>query len=373
MAFSAFEEGIGPVRFKLLLDHFQTAQNALEAKPKELQEAGIPFSIVERFVNFKLRFHPENYLLELAKKEISFVTWEEENYPWLLSQISDPPFVLYIKGTTGPASRSVLVGNTNFWLTDNKFAVVGTRMPTSYGRQVTEILTEELAMAGLTIVSGMARGVDAVAHRTAIKNNAKTIAVLGCGVDLIYPPENKQLYYEIINGNGCVISEMPLGHWATKGTFPARNRIISGLSRGILMTEGASDSGALITASYAAEQGREVFAVPGPVTSSLSAGTLSLLKKGAKLVTEAKDIFEELGMSQNYKDYKNYNNYNDYKDATKEERAILDLLQKEDLTVDDIIRQTKFSASSVGSLLSLMELKGYIKSLGHLTYGISHS
>lgn len=368
LAFSTFEEGIGPVRFKLLLDHFKSAKNAWEAKQTDLITAGIPQTIVQKFLDFRSKFDLELYLKELAKKEISFLTIQDNNYPYLLKQISDPPFVLYIRGSlAGPVNQQSL---DNFWLSDNKLAIVGTRIPTSYGREITEILTSDLVVSGLTIVSGMARGIDTVAHRTAIKNGGQTIAVLGCGVDLIYPPENKELYYQIANGNGCIISEMPLGRWANKGTFPARNRIISGLSRGVLMTEGASDSGALITCSYAGEQGRDVFAVPGPVTSSLSAGTLSLLKKGAKLVTNASDVLEELGLEQKYNRYNDYNNYKNYKDASEEENQILELLKTENLTVDDIIRKSGFPASICSSLLSLMEIKGYIKNLGNLTYGL---
>ncbi|MCL5676072.1 MAG: DNA-processing protein DprA, partial [Patescibacteria group bacterium] len=258
LAFSCFEEGIGPMRFQLLLNYFKSAKNAWLGKQTELQSAGIPQSIIEKFLEFKTKFDLEKYLQDLAKKEISFITIEDENYPYLLKQISDPPFVLYVKGScsffacakertkentprasspvtleprqqgspsgipslrlgqfpfSSADSASVTMPTTqkgsdenNFWLSDNKIAVVGTRTPTSYGRQVTEILTAQLAVAGLTIVSGMARGVDTLAHRTAMENGAKTIAVLGCGVDLIYPPENKELYYQISRGNGCVIS-----------------------------------------------------------------------------------------------------------------------------------------------------------------------
>lgn len=397
MAFSAFEEGIGPVRFFLLLNYFKSAQNAWSGKLTDLQNAGIPQSIAQKFIDFRNKFAIENYLKELAKKEISFVTLKDPDYPYLLSQISDPPFVLYIKGNISDVGCPIFSGvksqtdigsdsskiapaslahnknetkDDNWFMSDNKLAIVGTRIPTSYGKEITKILTEQLANANLTIVSGMARGVDSIAHRTAIENNAKTIAVLGCGVDLIYPPENKELYYKIADGNGCIISEMPLGHFASRGTFPARNRIISGLSKGVLMTEGASDSGALITCSYAGEQGREVFAVPGPVTSSLSAGTLALLKKGAKLVTEANDVFEELGMEVGR--IRPSGQMSQIKGDNDEENKILELLKNEDLTVDDIIRRSGFSASLVGSLLSLMELKGYIKNLGNLTYGLSH-
>ncbi len=279
LAFSAFEEGIGPVRFKRLLEHFQTAKDAYFAAKDQLKEI-IPANIADKFVLFRQKFNLELYLKELSRKEIAYITIEDSNYPYLLKQISDPPFVLYLKGTL-PAEDAP-------W-----FGVVGTRQMTNYGRAVTEKLTADLVKNGFVIVSGLARGVDTVAHKTAINNKGKTIAVLGCGVDVIYPPENRELYYQIMK-NGCVVSEMPPGLWAAKGTFPARNRIISGLSKGVLMTEGTEKSGALITCSYAADQGRDVFSVPGPVNSVQSTGTLGILKKGAKLVTDINDILEEI-------------------------------------------------------------------------------
>lgn len=370
------------MRFKLILEKFKTAENGWNAATRELEETGIPIAIAEKFARFRANFNIEDYLKQLSQKEISFITLTDSNYPYLLKQISDAPIVLYVKGRF---SVSTEVGNTNFlrgqkrllensvsfpskpakspkdgwWLSDNKIAVVGSRKPTSYGREITKTITAKLSAAGLTIVSGLALGVDTIAHQTAIDCSAKTIAVLGCGVDVIYPPQNRDLYEIISDGNGCIISEMPLGHFASRGTFPARNRIISGLSRGVLMTEGTFDSGALITCSYAAEQGREVFSVPGEVTSPMSAGTLGLLKKGAKLVTGASDVLEELGIS-----YKSYKSYKTYTDASAEEKKILEILKNEDLTIDDMIRKLRISAGTIGSLLSIMELKGYIKEDG---------
>ncbi len=352
LAFSAFEEGIGPYRFKLLVEHYKTAKNAWSAPQKELVDAGIPAKIASKFTDFKNKFNLDSYIRELEQKKVSFLTLEDEAYPYLLKQISDAPIVLYVVGseiTQKPEKEEKKI-----------IAVVGTRKITAYGREVTEKIVGDLVTSGFTIVSGMALGVDTVAHQTTIKNHGQTIAVLGCGVDVIYPPQNRQLYFDIIESGGCIVSEMPLNHWATKGTFPARNRIISGLSRGVLMTEGAIDSGALITCSYAGEQGRDVFAVPGLITSSLSEGTLSLLKKGAKLVTGAEDILEEFGMEKPPKNYNRYNN-NNYNDYTAEEKEIIDLLQQENLTADDIIKNTGQKASAVNTLLSLLEIKGYIK------------
>lgn len=363
------------MRFKLLLEHFKSAENAWKAPLKELAGISIPAAVVSRFADFRNKFDIEGYLKKLSQKEVSFITLTDPNYPYLLKQISDAPIVLYVKGRTSPLPSpgrrgkkegEIKQGEVDYWLSNNKIAVVGTRKVSSYGREVTQSLTQDLAASGLTIVSGMALGVDTIAHQAAIECKTKTIAVLGCGVDVIYPPQNRDLYEKISQGNGYIISEMPLGHFASRGTFPARNRIISGLSQGVLMTEGAEDSGALITCSYAAEQGRDVFAVPGEITSPLSAGTLGLLKKGAKLVIEAADILEELGIEN--KQINKYANKQirkiNLEDASEEERKILEIIENEDLTIDDMIRKLKISAGTLGSLLSIMELKGYIREDG---------
>ena len=352
LAFSAFEEGIGPLRFRKILEKFKNAKAGWTASEKELNEI-LPSNIVQKFLHFRSMFDLERYILMLSKKNISFLTWEDSSYPYLLKQISDPPPVLYIAGDWK---------ENEWWTTDHKIAVVGSRIPTSYGCEMTEILTRDLVEHGLVVVSGLANGIDTIVHKTAIENKGKTIAVLGCGVDIVYPSKNKSLYEKIVDGNGCVISEMPLSHFASRATFPARNRIISGLSKGVLMTEGAVDSGALITCSYAGEQGRDVFAVPGMVTSKLSAGTLGLLKKGAKLVLGVEDILEELGIGkQSHHTFSSYKNNIDNKDLSIKEKTILALVLAEELTIDDIIRKSALPAREVCSYLSLLELKGYIK------------
>ncbi|OGG23805.1 DNA protecting protein DprA [Candidatus Gottesmanbacteria bacterium RIFCSPLOWO2_01_FULL_43_11b] len=203
-------------------------------------------------------------------------------YPRLLAEISDPPDVLYVKGDLATVNL------------EKTIAVVGTRTMTPYGRKITKHLVTDLVKKGFTIVSGMAIGVDSIAHQSAIDKGGKTIAVLGCGVDIIFPPSNARLYWNIVNGNGVVVSEIPPGTRTSKEQFVTRNRIISGLSLGVVVIEGSDHSGALITAKYAAEQGREVFAVPGPITSKMSQATNILLKNGAKLVESADDIIEEL-------------------------------------------------------------------------------
>ena len=206
----------------------------------------------------------------------------DNRYPRLLKEIPDPPECLYVLGSGSKINLNKTI------------AVVGTRNVTLYGREITKKLVMELVAHGFTIVSGLALGVDTVAHETAIDAGGKTIAVLGCGIDIIAPPSNARLYWDIVGGHGAIVSEIPPGIRTDKKRFVTRNRIISGLSLGVVVIEGTDHSGTLITAKYAAEQGREVFAVPGPVTSKYSRASSILLKNGAKLVESASDILEEL-------------------------------------------------------------------------------
>ncbi len=359
LGFSSFP-GIGPLRFKLLLSYFGSGEKAWRASEKELIDIGLGEKLTEKFTAFRASFSFDKYLSEIKRKEISVVTIKDKEYPALLKEIPDPPFLLYVKGDAG------VMGEMR-----EKVAVVGTRRITNYGIEITRRITEGLVMADVVIVSGMAYGVDAVAHKTAIDCGGKTIAVLGCGVDIIHPVSNTDIYKEIVQKAGVVISEYPVGLMADKGTFPARNRLISGLSKGVVVTEGAQNSGALITARYAAEQGREVFAVPGPITSSMSQAPIKLLKQGAKLVTEAEDILEELNINskletRNSKQFQNPK----LKNLNEEERKIIEFLQRENLQFDEIVRKTGISVEKLGSILTVMEMKKIIKNLGGGTYGL---
>jgi len=342
--------GIGPVRFKLLLSHFKTAEAVWKAPEKILEKALTP-SVFKQFIEFRKRFDIERYLDKISKLNIKVITLPDESYPKLLKEIPDPPPVLYAKGELPTETRSI--------------AVVGTRKMTSYGREVTEILVRDLVAAGFTIISGLARGVDSYSHRVTIGNGGQTIAVLGGGVDVIYPPENAALAVEIADGYGAVISEFPVGMQSIPGNFPARNRIISGLSLGVLVTEAGEDSGSLITAGCAGEQGREVFAVPGPIYSSYSKGPAELIKQGAKLVMNVGDILEELNISDQGSVI---GDQQEIKGDSEEEQVILDLLRNGPVHIDEIARASKLPAAKVGSLLSLMEIKGKIKPLGSGTY-----
>lgn len=365
LAFSLIE-GIGPVRFKLLLDYFGSVQKAWEASKTELEKIGLHQKIVEQIVEKQKTFRFDTYITDLAKKEISFLTIVDHDYPELLKQISDPPFVLFVKGKL--VKEDILA-----------VGIVGTRYPSSYGREVTERVSSDLAVSGITIVSGMARGVDSVAHRSALEVGGRTIAVLGCGIDIIYPPENRQLYYDIAK-NGAVVSEFPAGMMVTRGLFPARNRIISGLSRGIIVTEGAKDSGSLITAGDAAKQGRDVFAVPGAITNPLSAAPLSLMKDGAKIITSAKDVLDELGII--YGTLKNHDPAltkatagepvrKSFRAESPLEEAIFSILAGGGLHIDKLIRQLKNKPEEVLPTITLMEMQGKIKNVGNMTYALN--
>ncbi|MDP3987698.1 MAG: DNA-processing protein DprA [Candidatus Levybacteria bacterium] len=359
LAFSAFP-GVGPAKFKALLANFGSAKEAWSAGKEDLEKV-LGKALTPKLEEFRNNFSIEGYAKVLEKKKVWFITRRDKEYPKSLLEIKNPPIILFGKGQ---AEILHFVQNDK---EERAIAVVGTRKITQYGRDVTKLLTEELVMAGFTIVSGLAAGVDSVAHQTAIDCGGKTIAVLGCGVDICIPPQNQALYNSIISGNGVIVSELPLSHPPTKGSFPSRNRIIAGLSQAVLVTEGAEDSGALITADYAFKNHRKVFAVPGPITSSLSKGPYKLISKGAKLVTNARDIIDELGID--VKGIKGTTSTTSIKGRTKisgaseEENRILEILENEPLHFDAIARILKLDSSKTASILSIMEIKGMVKSL----------
>jgi DNA processing protein len=339
---------VGPTRFTQLLAAFGTAKAAWNATEKELLPVIKP-ALTKQFLDFRETFSIEAYEEKLRRKNCWYLTLDDPDYPQLLKEAKNAPFVLFY------------IGQFPFNTLENKttIGIVGTRKITDYGGQVTEMLTEELVSAGCVIVSGLALGVDAVAHQTTITHGGKTIAVLGCGVDCCSPSENEQLYDRIVESGGCIVSEYGLGMSPTVGSFPSRNRIIAGLSLGVLVTEGAVDSGALITAKDAFENNRKVFAVPGPVTSSLSKGPYDLIKKGAVVVSSGKEILDELGLQNK----KRANQKRIISGDTKEEQKIIDLLAEQDLHFDELVRRTKIDSSQLGTILSMMEMKGMIKTL----------
>ena len=359
LGFSVFP-GIGPVLFQSLLITFGTAEGAWNASEKDLHDV-LKNKLTRKFIGFRDTFSFDSYADALESKKVTFVTIGDKGYPELLKKIKNPPFVLYAKGDQRVLNQ--IQDDTS--ISDSgqgKFVgVVGTRKITSYGRDVTKMITTDLVAAGCTIVSGLALGVDAIAHETALSRNGKTIAVLGCGVDLCYPTANRALYSNILSdGKGAIVSEYPPGQQPTVGSFPARNRIIAGLSEAVVVTEGAQDSGALITAEHAIRDGRKVFAVPGQITSHLAKGPLRLLQQGATMVTCGKDILDELGVKRVKRDKEGKGKI---KGDTKEEQLILGVLENESYMFDELLAELDISAKVLSMALSFMEIKGMIKNV----------
>lgn len=343
LSFSYFP-GIGPTKFDILLKYFGSVKNAFEASVSSLDEA-LGSILSAKFIKFRSDFDFEIEYKKITNNSITVITREDPRYPQQFLELSDPPICLYVKGNIG-----------NFdWNEDVFFAIVGTRKPTEYGRQITIKFASELANADAVIVSGMAMGIDAHAHWAVLNVGKRTIAFLGCGVNIIYPWVNRNLYQAIIQSGGLMISEFPPDKTTAKGHFVARNRLISGLSRGILVIEGLKDSGSLITARYALQQGKDVFAPPAPITSEQSQAPNLLLKEGAKLVTSGEDILEEYGLKQR----KNINET--LKELPEEQKRLFQLLSQEAFTSDEIARSIKAPVYQILSLLSSMEIAGIVE------------
>jgi len=402
-AFNLFNERIGPMRFKKLLGYFGSLEQAwTNGGEQEFINAGLETELARDIVTRRPQIDLDKELAKLTKENIGIITILDEDYHKLLKEIHDPPYIMYIKGAMKPEDEFAI-------------AVVGTRKLSTYGQQVASTLTRELAQAGLTIVSGLALGIDTLAHLAALEQRTRTIAVVGSSLDRfsIFPPQNRSLAEKIIqNGallseyplgsaalphhfparnrivsglslgaliveapqnrslaekiiqNGALLSEYPLGSAALPHHFPARNRIVSGLSLGALIVEAPQKSGAMITANHALSQNREVFAVPGSIFSDRSDGPNNLIKMGAKLVANAQDILEEL----NLKNLASNIAIAKIAPDNEQEALILKILSHDPLPVDSIVQETKMSAAQVGATLSLMEMKGKIKNLGGAQY-----
>ncbi len=342
LGFAVFS-GIGPKRFAILRGTFGSAKTAWEADGEALQSAGIGEAIAKQFLSYRRHFDIAMYYAQLESKQVGFVTLLDDDYPAALRALENCPLVLFYRGDKTVLQQQQMM------------AIVGTRTITDYGRTVTEQITSSLVAAGYIIVSGLAFGVDATAHRQTIAQMGKTVAVLACGIDCCSPREHQGLYQEIIDTGGAIVSESGIGVTPTPGSFPARNRIIAGLSRGVVVTEGSSGSGSLYTAEAAFTINRPVFAIPGPITSSLSRGPFSLLSKGGVLVTRAEDILHYLGQSDALEKQKSL------RGDTPEEQAIIDMLQQEAKYPDDIAKKLSVDASQLGGLLSVLEMKKIVK------------
>lgn len=343
-------KGIGAVRFQALLDIFGDAETAWRAPADALRDAGLSPRIVENLVKIRSEVSLEKYWAGILARNICVLTWEDEAYPKRLKEIDQPPPVLYTLGE---------IKSEDEWAV----AIVGTRRITAYGRQVAEELASYLARSGITVVSGLARGVDAVAHQAALNAGGRTLAVLGSGVDLIYPPEHRRMA-ERIPSQGALVSDYPPGTPPEAGNFPPRNRIISGLSRAVVVVEAGKESGALITATFAAEQGREVFAVPGNINAPQSVGTNLLIRDGAHPLLSPQDLLEAL----------NLNMVVEHKSARKAlpadatELKLLQVLGGEPLHVDDIQVRAEMPIEKVSAALVMMELKGLVRQVGGMNY-----
>ena len=343
--------GIGPMGFSRLLSYFKSAAAAWDAHPNELKRAGIDEKVVQHFGFVRSRINLDAEMERLLRAQIQVLTWEDPTYPRRLKEIYAAPPVLYVKGALVPEDE---------WAV----AVVGTRKATAYGREVAIDLVGELARNGITIVSGLARGIDSIAHRAALDAGGRTIAVLGCGLDIIYPSEHTHLAQQILE-HGALLSDYPLGTKPEGRNFPPRNRIMSGLSLGVLVVEAGETSGALITANYALEQNREVFAVPGSIFGSASRGTNCLIQNGeAKLVQDAQDILEELNLSAVSQQME----LKQLVPADDNEALLAQCLSAEPLHIDELRRTSGLPITTVSSTLAMMELKGIVRQVGAMNY-----
>ena len=348
-------DGLGPVTFRRLLKYFGSAKNAWEADVGELQKLNLTSKLLENFLYTRKNADLTTTMERLGKLSVEVITISSPDYPPLLKQIYDPPFVLYVRGEIEAQDELAM-------------AFVGSRKMTRYGLEVTENLVQNLVAHGLTIVSGLAFGVDVASHQAALDAGGRVIAVLASGVDVITPTSNTFLAERILKeGRGAIISEHPLGTTPQRYFFPVRNRIISGLALGTVVVEATEKSGTAHTARAALEQGREVFAVPGSIFSPLSVGTHNLIKQGAKLVNSVEDILEELNLEARSLKLEARRAVPE----SPEEEKILKILGNDEVHVDEIIQKSNLPTSVVTSTLTMMEMKGKVKNLGNQVYRVA--
>jgi DNA processing protein len=343
-------KGIGSVRFKALLDVFGTAEAAWNASPEALADAGLSRKIVESFQRVHKGVSLEQIWEHLQSLGVQLLTWDDETYPRHLKEIDQPPPVLYVHGSLMPEDE---------W----SVAIVGTRKVTSYGRQVAEEVATTLAHNGVTIVSGLARGVDSIAHQAALNAGGRTLAVLGNGVDLVYPPEERRLATQILE-HGALVSDYALGTPPDGLNFPPRNRIISGLSLAVIIVEAGETSGALITAGFAAEQGRDAFAVPGNINAPQSKGTNRLIRDGAQPLLSPQDVLEALNLTM----VTEHQAVRVALPTDPVESRPYKLLSHEPMHVDEIRAEANLPIETVSATLAMMDLKGMVRQVGGMNY-----
>lgn len=346
---------IGPKRARLLLSAFGSLREAWMADERSLRGAGLDEKAITSLKTTRAKLDLDLEMRRVTKAGAEIVTQEDARFPALLKQIADAPLLLYVRGALSEADSRAL-------------AIVGTRRATPYGRDVVSRLAETLVRHGVTIVSGLAHGIDAIAHRTALHNGGRTIAVLGCGIDQVYPRDHAALAEEMTRA-GAIVSEFPIGTKPDAHNFPRRNRIISGLSLGVLIAEAPEQSGALITATAALEQGRDVFAVPGSIFHAASAGTNRLIQEGAKLVQSAEDILIEFDISYQHTQVKRTTER--IAPASGAEASVLALLGEDALHVDELVRKSGLPTPDVIATLTLLELKGLARTVAPMQYSLT--
>lgn len=345
-------EGVGPVTVRRLLEVFKDPVHILQASESELLAAGIGFQLASRICRWEEQVDLQRELKLIREYECQILIPEDEEYPPLLRQIYDPPILLYVKGKIESKDRHAI-------------AIVGSRRATHYGIETARRLAYQLAYAGITVVSGGARGIDSAAHQGALMAKGRTIAVLGCGINIVFPPENQQLFERIVQ-SGALITEFPFDRHPDRQTFPIRNRIVSGMSLGTVVVEAPLNSGSLITANIAAEQGRQVFAVPGRIDSPTSKGCHELIKKGAKLCEGIDDIlseFEYLFPSAPSRTLDTPTGAMSFVELSENEQRVLQAIGEEEKHIDEIIRQTSLSAPTVSIVLLQLEMKKLVRQL----------
>jgi DNA processing protein len=342
--------GIGAVRFQQIQNFFGDLSTAWQAPIEAFYEIGLPERAVKNFQTMRNQIDLDRMMDSIMEKGVTVLTSTDDDYPRLLGEIDQSPPVIYVKGNLLPSDEFAV-------------AIVGTRKVTPYGQQITRDTSIYLAGHGITVVSGLARGVDGLAHQHALEAGGRTIAVLGCGVDVIYPPEHRKLAEAIVE-NGAIISDYPMGTKPEGINFPPRNRIISGLSLATIVIEAGQRSGALITADFAIEQGRDVFAVPGNVLSPASRGTNNLIQNGAYPMITPQDVLDVLDLST----------VEDVKSARKIlpsnsiEEQILQVVNFEPIHVDEICNKIALPVDQVSAALTMMELKGMLQHVGGMRY-----
>ena len=355
VAFSGIA-GVGRVRISRLREFFGGLQDAWKAPEGKLKQAGLDSRSIDALVAVRSGISPDAEMEKLESYRVKVLVCEDPLYPSRLKEIYDYPPVLYVRGELPLQDEPCL-------------AVVGTRRPTIYGRQVTEEIVTDLVSSRITIVSGLARGIDSVAHRAALDAGGKTLAVFASGLDIIYPRENAKLAQAIME-HGALLSEHPLGVKPRPESFPLRNRIMSGLSLGVVVVEAGERSGALITAHQAAEQNREVFAVPGSILSPASRGTNRLIQEGAKLVCNYADILQELNLTivVQQAGLKEFSPAGHPGVEGPVEAAIVEQLSSEPNHIDEICRGSGLTMPEVSSSLAILELKGIARQVGNMNY-----